>query len=279
MTDAKKAAKRGAKAPKGKPATAASPKKAPAGRSKTEVPPMKARAGKPPAAAPPKKARAGKSFAEAPPKKAAAGQAAADAPPKDAAEAPASWGSDRGQQVGQLLSRSLDLAEAGLTLGVSLMNKVGAAAQKQILERFMSGAAAMVDAGMAQAQAPAPEPPPPGGEAGGPDPGTFGITNRMPLLPGAQFHVGFSINNDSMESPKKLALSIEGFVGETHGHPLDADLAVKPGRKTIAPMDFEKFVLEGTVPPKTLPDIYRGWIIVHSDTDMRIPAWLSVSSM
>jgi hypothetical protein len=241
----------------------------------------KAPARKPAAAAPPKQARPGKPEAEKAPKKAPAGKPEAEAAPQTAPEAPGGWSSDRGQQVGQLLSRSLDLAEAGLTLGVSLMNKVGAAAQQQILERFMSGAAAVVDAGMAQAQAqpPAPEPPPPPAEPAGPGPGAFGITNRLPLLPGAPVKVGFSINNDSMESPKKITLSLEAFIGETHGHSLEAALAVKPARKTIAPMDFEKFVLDGTVPAKTPPDVYRGWIIVSSDTEMRIPAWLSVSSL
>ena len=251
MTDATPGAKRGPKAPKGQRASGA----------------------------PPKKTRAGKAAAEAPPKKARAGKPTVEPPPRDAPEAPPSWGGERGQQVGQLLSRSLDLAEAGLTLGVSLMNKVGAAAQQQILERLISGASAVVDAGMAQAQTPAPDPPPAPGEPAAPEPGAFGITNRMPLLPGAKVKVGFSINNDSMESPKKLTLSLEGFVGEAHGKSLHSVLEVKPARKAIAPMDFEKFVLEGTVPPKTPPDVYRGWIIVHSDTEMRIPAWLSVSSL
>jgi hypothetical protein len=259
MTRATPCAKPGAKAPKGQPASSKPPTKTRAGRAAGEAPPKKAQTGRPAPGAPPR---------ESP-----------EDPPKAAAGASAGWGSDRGQQVGQLLSRSLDLAEAGLTLGVSLMNKVGAAAQQQILERFMSGAAAVVEAGMAQAQAPAPEPPPPPAEPAGPEPGAFGITNLLPLLPGTPVKVGFSINNDSMDSPKKLTLSLEGFIGEAHGHSLEAALSLKPARKTIAPMDFEKFVLEGTVPAATPPDVYRGWIIVSSDTEMRIPAWLSVSSL
>jgi hypothetical protein len=187
----------------------------------------------------------------------------------------------RVDQMGALLTKGLDLAEAGLGLGVTLVSRVGEAAQHQILERFMSqaaAAAASVAPGGEAPMPPAPEPemsPPPA-----PAPESYGITNRLPLPPGGTARVSFSINNDSMAAPKKVALSLEGFVGEAHGRHLDAaGFTVKPARKTIAPMDFEKFALEGAVPPKAPPDVYRGWVVVSSDNELRIPIALVVSSL
>jgi hypothetical protein len=183
----------------------------------------------------------------------------------------------RVDQVGVLLSKSLDLAEAGLSLGVTLVNRVTVAAQQQIVERFMSQGATAVDPAMAAAAQPAAEmaPPPSAREAE-----TYGISNRLPLLAGGKFRASFSINNESMDAPKKIALRLEGFVGDAHGHRLNvAGFAVKPTRKTVAPMDFEKFVLEGEVPSKVPSDVYRGWVIVDSDTELRIPVCLVVSSL
>lgn len=187
-------------------------------------------------------------------------------------------------QVGALLAKGLDLAEAGLGLGVTLVNRVGAAAQQQIFERMANQAASMADAATAAAdpmmQPMPPEPAAPEAPPPGPAPEPFGITNRLPLMPGGAVRIGFSINNDSMESPKKIALSVEGFVGEAHGKRLnDADFGIRPAKKTIAPMDFDKFVLEGALPPKTPPDVYRGWVIVASDAELRIPVRLVVLSL
>lgn len=186
----------------------------------------------------------------------------------------------RADQFGALFSKGLDLAEAGLSLGVTLVNRVGDVAQQQIVERFMSQSAGAVEPGMAA-------PPQPTAEMASAPSATaaseldgYGISNRLPLLRGGEVRVSFSINNDSMETPKKVALSLEGFVGDAHGRRLNvAGFTVKPGRKTIAPMDFEKFVLEGVLPPKVPPDIYRGWVVVSSDVELRIPVRLSVSSI
>lgn len=184
-------------------------------------------------------------------------------------------------QVGSLLSKGLDLAEAGLNLGVTLVSRVGVAAQHQILERVMAqaGEAAAAAAPQAAEAEPAPAPAPvaaaPAAESE-----SYGISNRLPLVPGGEVRVSFSINNDSMEAPKKVALSVEGFVGDAHGRRLNpAGFAIRPAKKTIAPMDFEKFVLEGVLPPKAPPDVYRGWIVVNSDNALRIPVWLVVSSL
>lgn len=205
----------------------------------------------------------------------AAGKDAADAQHKEAADDPTIRLQGRVGQIGDLLGKSLDLAEAGLGLGVTLVSRIGDVAQNQIFERFMSKTAAAADPSMAAASpSPAPEmkPPPP-------EPETYGIRNRLPLLPGGRVGISFSISNDSIEAPKKVTLSLDGFVGDTHGHRLDiGDFMVKPARKTIAPMDFARFALEGVLLPNIPPDVYRGWVIVGSDTELRIPVWLVVSS-
>jgi hypothetical protein len=199
-----------------------------------------------------------------------------------AADDPAGGLRGRVDQMGALLSKGLDLAEAGLGLGVTLVNRVGVAAQQQILERFMTQAAGTADPAMAAAAAapPSPDMAPSPSAAAAPEAESYGISNRLPLQPGGEVKVSFSINNDSMEAPKKVALSLEGFVGDASGRRLNvAGFSVKPAKKTIAPMDFEKFVLEGALPPKAPPDVYRGWVIVSSDTELRIPVWLVVSSL
>lgn len=204
-------------------------------------------------------------------------QETASEPPGGDASGPGLRG--KVDQVGTLLSKGLDLAEAGLNLGVTLVSRVGTAAQHQILERFMAQAGEAAAAAASPVAEPEPAPVP-ASAAPAAEPESYGITNRLPLVPGGEVRVSFSINNDSMEAPKKVALSLEGFVGDAHGRRLNpAGFAVRPAKKTIAPMDFEKFVLEGLLPPKAPPDVYRGWIVVSSDSELRIPVWLVVSSL
>ena len=186
---------------------------------------------------------------------------------------------ERLDQVGTILSKGLDLAEAGVSLGVTIVNRIGTIAQKQVLDQMMAAAQ--------QPSAPAPTDampdrgvhPPPGME---PDPPsqepTFFITNRLPLSPGGSVKVSFSINNDSVVAPKKVTLRIEGFMGEVTGASLPAAaISVKPPARTIAPVDFEKFTLGGIVPPETPPDVYLGWVVVDSEEQLRIPLRLNVS--
>ena len=56
-----------------------------------------------------------------------------------------------------------------------------------------------------------------------------------------------------------------------------AGFSIKPAQKTIAPVDFEKFVLQGTLPETIVPDVYRGVVIVASDKDLAIPVILVVT--
>ena len=71
-----------------------------------------------------------------------AGQQAAEKPspkPESGSQARGSGGldlSDKVDQVGMILSKGLDLAEAGVSLGVTIVNRIGSAAQQQVLERM-----------------------------------------------------------------------------------------------------------------------------------------------
>jgi hypothetical protein len=209
----------------------------------------------------------------------------------DRSEGPNDKGAARGaaDQIGAILSKGLDLAEASLSLGLTVVNRVGVAAQQQIFDR-LTGQGVPSPAG-----GPSPESaPPPGAEhVGSAPPGSYEappssgsepeepvycITNRKPVAPGGPVVVSFSINNDGLTEPKRVRVRIEGFTGDVEGAHLDAGgFTVNPTRKTIAPMDFEKFVLRGPVPPETPADVYSGWIVVSSGGDFRIPVRLVVA--
>jgi hypothetical protein len=181
-------------------------------------------------------------------------------------------------QVGTILARGLDLAEAGVSLGVTIISRVGVAAQQKIREG--------IDAAAASAAAPAGPGPRQGAEAqqfsdaespAAESESAYGITNRLPLTPGGTVKISFSVNNDSMIEPKKVDLRIEGFTGDTQGARLDAStFTVKPANKTIAPVDFEKFILQGSVPADVPPDVYRGAVTVESGNELKIPVVLVV---
>jgi hypothetical protein len=181
-------------------------------------------------------------------------------------------------QVGAILAKGLDLAEAGLSLGATIVSRVGAVAQEKLLERVAAAAASAAATGVAepgQAPAPAPAASPSAAPVSG-----VGITNRLPLTPGGSVRISFSINNESAIASKTVALALEGFVGDTTGRSIDAaGFVVKPAKKAIEPMDFEKFVLEGAVPADAPPDIYRGFVVVASDGELRIPVWLAVTAL
>lgn len=191
-------------------------------------------------------------------------------------EAPEESASSRGaelrqrlDQVGTILAKGLDLAEAGVSLGVTIISRVGVAAQQKIREGLDAAAAAPTPA-------PSNEPPPDSGDA---EP-AYGITNRLPLTPGGTARISFSINNDSMTEAKRVDLRVEGFTGETSGAKLDVStFTIKPPQKVIAPADFEKFVLQGDVPQNAVPDMYRGVVVVASGNDFNIPVMLVVTPL
>jgi hypothetical protein len=206
--------------------------------------------------------------ANGPPPKGPATDGASARPP------PADDGLDlraRLDRLGDLLGKGLDLAEAGLSLGLTVASTLGAAAQQKIFEKMM-------DASASEPAAPAAAPPAATGAATPPaaQP-AFGITNRLRLAPGTAVSISFSINNDSAAAPKQVALRIEPFTGERTGAMLPpASLSVTPEATAIAPMDFEKFVLRGTIPETSPADIYHGSIAVSAEDNMRIPVLLVI---
>ena len=192
----------------------------------------------------------------------------------------------KSDQIGATFSKGLDLAEAGLSLGLTLINRFGTMVQDSVLEKF-SGV-------MASASAPsstedrtsdgARHSSPPAQErdsaefTGTHDPNYY-IVNRLPLSAEGPVNVSFSINNDSLEAGKKVKVQVEGFVGLTHGQSFSSEgFAVTPSSKVIAPMDFEKFVLKGKLPAGLPADIYQGRVIVTADQAFDIPVKLMVTS-
>jgi hypothetical protein len=174
-------------------------------------------------------------------------------------------------QVGSILAKGLDLAEAGISLGVTIISRVGVAAQ----HKFREG----MDAATAHSAASAGAAPAPAQHAAAEQQAEpiYGITNRLPLKPGSEVNISFSVNNDSTTEPKKVDLRIEGFVGDAHGARLDAStFTVEPVQVTIAPVDFEKLRLQGRVPAEAPPDVYRGAIVVLSGNQLKIPVVLVV---
>jgi hypothetical protein len=200
-------------------------------------------------------------------------------PPRQPREVPVPELAGRAEQVGAIIVKTLDLAEAGLSLGITVLTRAGAAAQGAIVDRVPSGPGA----GAVSAQPPGPahaeypEQPAADPSPTAPDEAFF-LANRVPLAPGGEVRVSFSITNDSLLEPKKVTLRVEPLFGEQHGVRIDGDaFAVKPGRKTIPPMDFEKFVLTGTMPAAAPPDVYLGAVIVASTDEMSIPVRLLVA--
>lgn len=189
---------------------------------------------------------------------------------------------ERLDRFGDLLGKGLDLAEAGLSLGLTVASTLGAAAQQKIFERMMdaaSGVAADIYSPQAGSPEAGPVPPPAAATNTAAEPPPFGITNRLRLTPGMNVSISFSINNDSGTAPKQVSVRVEPFTGQRTGAMLPpASLSVTPDSATIAPMDFEKFVLIGTIPATSPPDVYHGSIAMGAEDGMRIPAVLVIKS-
>ena len=171
-------------------------------------------------------------------------------------------------RFGDIIGKSLDLAEIGMNLGLSLMSSFGSVAQQKIQQRlsepFPDPSAA------AQPAQPAPAPS---------APQAFALTNRLRAEPGGAVSITFSVNNESGTEPKPVALSVEGFAGDRSGRFLPAEtLQVSPASHVIKAMDFDKFTLDGTIPADAVPDTYRGAVVVISDETIRFPILLVVDA-
>jgi hypothetical protein len=171
------------------------------------------------------------------------------------------------------MSKSLELAEASLTLGMNFVQRLGSTVHDQVIGRLSHVGQSFNQGTPESAQAE----PVRGAETAAARP-FAGVTNQQPLFPGSPIRVSFSINNDSPSAGKKVTLKLEGLKGEISGTRLDAAaLSVKPASATIAPTDFEKLVIHGRVSMDTCSDAYHGWIIVSGDEELRIPLRLVVT--
>ncbi len=188
------------------------------------------------------------------------------------------------EQLGATLAKGLDLAEASLSLGLTLMTRLGSMVQESVLEKVgehFPGPASPVQSGggpdRQATAAPAPSPSPAASGVPSGDDVAYSINNRLPLFPGQPVSVSFSINNDSEEVVKRVKLRVEGFVGQISAVSFPSEgFSVKPGLCAIAPMDFEKFMLKGTLPSDIPSDVYIGKVVVTADHSLEIPVRLVV---
>ena len=198
----------------------------------------------------------------------ASGKKAA-APPKETKAPPAKPSPRPSAQMGSLVSKVMELADAGVGLGINVISLLNTLARSQV-----AGAAPAEQQPQDDERRPAPPEDAPHAEA----PRNYCIVNRRPIHPGSAVQVSFSINNDLPDAAKKLRVTARGFVGAAHGFSFDgAGFSVNPSEKLIDAMDFERFVLTGSIPADAPEDSYNGWIVVDGDEQMRIPVVLLVS--
>ena len=172
-------------------------------------------------------------------------------------------------QMSSLVSKVLELADAGVGLGINVVSLLNTLARSQV-----AGGTAPPEQPPADERPPAP----PEDAAHAEAPRNYCIVNRRPIRPGGPVQVSFSINNDLPDAAKKLRVTAKGFVGAARGFSFDgAGFSVSPSEKLIDPMDFERFVLTGSIPTDAPEDSYNGWILVDGDEQMRIPVVLLVS--
>jgi hypothetical protein len=175
-------------------------------------------------------------------------------------------------QMSALTSKLIELADAGVGLGMNVVSLLSSLARNQV-----AGAAQGDDP--SRRPAPAAEAPQaadaPSDRSG---PRNYCVVNRTPLFPGSPVQVSFSINNDVPDSAKNLLVSARGFTGAARGFQIDNSLfLVDPPERLIAAMDFDRFVLKGSIPKEAPEDTYNGWILVDGDEQLRIPVVLLVS--
>jgi len=192
------------------------------------------------------------------------------APPAKPSSKPSPKSSPRpSAQMSSLVSKFMELADAGVGLGINVISLLNTLARSQV-----AGGAPAEPQPPADGRPPAPAEDAPHAEA----PRNYCIVNRRPIHPGSAVQVSFSINNDLPDAAKKLRVTAKGFVGASRGFSFDGSgFAVNPPEKLIDAMDFERFVLTGSIPADAPEDSYNGWILVDGDEQMRIPVMLLVS--
>jgi len=201
---------------------------------------------------------------------------------------------DNGIQIEEMVNRGLDLAEVGIGLGVNIVARLGTIFKDQVFDKF-SGSDIL---GSVMSDMPAGQQ---GEDANRHNQDTgfedqtqtqnnaaasstqeeqpYYLFNRVTLSPGGDLSLSFSINNDSLTSPKQVEITVEDFIGETKNEALDASLfSVSPDKTEIAAADFEKFTLKAKLPADIPTDTYHGRIIVEEQQIYRISVVLFVST-
>jgi hypothetical protein len=215
--------------------------------------------------------------------RAGAAKGKAKTPPRSAPSPPRQGKKD---QIGSVMAKGLDLAEAGLTFGLNLVQKLGTTVQDQVIGKIAEAGRAFVQPAPDHSRSQEGESTTVGAgdetaryaQASASAGGFGGISNRLPLFPGSTVHVSFSINNESAQAAKKVSVRLEGLVGELSGAPLQASrFSIKPAAIAIKPLDFEKFVITGVIPATARSDAYNGWIVVTGDDTLRIPVKLVIT--
>jgi len=187
----------------------------------------------------------------------------------------------RTDQIGAILSKGLDLAEAGIGLGINLIGKLSSVAQDQVIGNI---AKSVIPGAYGRQNSPdqgqAPDYQRGKEDAAGDSDINRGmcIVNRRPLSPGGAMEISFSINNDSPVHARKVCIEIEGFTGSTHDYNISSEMfSIRPADIEIAPMDFEKFVLTGAIPKDAPEDSYNGWIKIAGEERLKLPVILIVT--
>ncbi len=175
-------------------------------------------------------------------------------------------------RIGEVLGKSIELTEAGMTMGLKLFNLGGERLLSAVASKIVPAADKVVaTAGQDTRSA--------DGMADEPAPSGPVIGNALQIVPGGQVHIPFSISNDTIDKEKQIRIEVGDLAGERTGRMLDhTSFSVTPAEKTVGPMDFEKFVFEGTIAPDIPPDRYVGLIEVTGDEQFTIQAIISVES-
>ncbi len=190
---------------------------------------------------------------------------------------------NEGQPTGQIeaiVHKGLDIAEAGIGLGVNVVSQLGLMIKNQLIDKINGTEIVSATMNNSTSQGYSPEKQTQGSndsvESGAAE--EYYLINRLALHPGDSVSISFSMNNDSLTNEKTISLSLTDFSGAEHHFGMTRNnFSVTPESKTIAPVDFEKFVLTGIIPVEAPADTYYGSIIVEEQTQHRIPVVLVVA--
>ncbi len=173
-------------------------------------------------------------------------------------------------QVEAIVHKGLDIAEAGIELGVNIVSRLGLILKNQLVDNTNNVSQAYPTEECAQNETSstvtdATE--------------EYYLINRLALHPGDSVSISFSMNNDSLTDEKTISLSPIDFKGAEHHVVIpESNFSISPASKTIAPIDFEKFILTGTLPADIPADTYYGSIIVEDQTQHKISAVIVVTA-